>query len=123
MVVADIPGLIEGASQGHGLGLQFLRHIERTRILLHLIDVSDEQTEDPVQRFHTIQKELAEYSGDLKTKHQIIVATKVDVANEKFLMKLKEFAAKQSIPFVSISAVTGEGIDKLLQIMAREAKN
>src|SRR5262245_43479319 len=123
MVVADIPGLIEGASQGHGLGLQFLRHIERTRILLHLIDVSDEQPEDPVKRYRTIQKELAEHSRDIKTKRQIIVATKLDVANEKYLKKLKDFAAKQQIPFAAISAVTGEGIDNLLRLMKREALN
>jgi GTP-binding protein len=122
MVVADIPGLIEGASQGHGLGLQFLRHIERTRILLHLIDVSDEQPEDPVKRFRMIQKELAEYSREIKAKNQIIVATKLDVANEKYLKKLKTFAAKQDVPFAAISAVTGEGIDDLLRLMKRETK-
>lgn len=122
IVVADIPGLIEGASEGHGLGLQFLRHIERTRILLHLIDVSEEQTEDPVQRFRTIQKELSEYSRDLKSKSQIIVATKLDVANEKYLQELREFATKQNIPLVSISAVTGEGIDNLLRAMKLEVK-
>lgn len=122
IVVADIPGLIEGASEGHGLGLQFLRHIERTRILLHLIDVSEEQTEDPVQRFRTIQKELSEYSHDLRSKSQIIVATKLDVANEKYLQELREFATKQNIPLVSISAVTGEGIDNLLRAMKLEVK-
>jgi GTPase len=122
MVVADIPGLIEGASEGHGLGLQFLRHIERTRILLHLIDVSDEQTEDPVKRFRTIQKELTEYSRDLKDKTQIIVATKLDVANEKYLKKLKDFAGKQHEKFAAISAVTGQGIDDLLRIMKREVQ-
>jgi GTPase len=122
MVVADIPGLIEGASQGHGLGLQFLRHIERTRILLHLIDVSDEQSEDPIKRFQMIQNELAQYSHDIKEKRQIVVATKLDVANEKYLKKLKEFATKQHYPFAAISAVTGEGIDNLLFIVKREAK-
>jgi GTPase len=122
MVVADIPGLIEGASEGHGLGLQFLRHIERTRILLHLVDVSDEQPEDPVKRFRTIQKELSQYSSDLKSKSQIIVATKLDVANEKYLNKLKEFAAKQPTTFAAISAVTGQGIDDLLRLMKREVK-
>jgi GTPase len=122
MVVADIPGLIEGASQGHGLGLQFLRHIERTRILLHLIDVSDEQPEDPVKRFQMIQKELAKYSREIKAKKQIIVATKLDVANEEYLKKLETFAAKQNAQFVAISAVTGEGIDNLLHAMKREVK-
>jgi GTPase len=122
MVVADIPGLIEGASEGHGLGLQFLRHVERTRILLHLVDVSDEQPEDPVKRFRTIQKELAQYSSDLKSKRQIIVATKLDAVNKKNLKKLKDLATKQQLPFAAISAVTGQGIDDLLRTMKREVE-
>ncbi len=122
MVVADIPGLIEGASRGHGLGLQFLRHIERTRILLHLIDISDEQPEEPVKRFRMIQKELSEYGHSIHSKTQIIVATKLDVRNEKRLKKLKEFAAKQHFPFAAISAVTGEGIENLLRLMDRKLK-
>ncbi|HSP05872.1 MAG TPA: GTPase ObgE, partial [Acidobacteriota bacterium] len=78
IIVADIPGLIEGASQGHGLGLQFLRHIERTRLLLHLVDISAEQEEEPVARLTTIQKELKSYGRGLPDKPQILVATKLD---------------------------------------------
>src|SRR5206468_4552931 len=80
-VVADIPGLIEGAHLGHGLGVQFLRHIERTRLLLHLIDISVEPERDPVQDFHTIESELAEHNPALPAKPKIIVATKMDVAD------------------------------------------
>jgi GTP-binding protein len=120
MVVADIPGLIEGASEGHGLGLQFLRHIERTRIVLHLIDVSDEQPEEPTERFKIIRKELAQYGHGINAKPQIIVATKLDVANEKRLKKLQSFAKRKKLPYVAISAVTGDGIDDLLKVMRRE---
>jgi GTP-binding protein len=120
MVVADIPGLIEGASQGHGLGLQFLRHIERTRILFHLIDVSDEQPEEPTERFKIIRNELAQYGHGINAKQQIIVATKLDVANEQRLKKLQSFAKRQKLPLVAISAITGEGIDDLLKLMRRE---
>jgi GTP-binding protein len=123
MVVADIPGLIEGASEGHGLGLQFLRHIERTRILLHLIDISDEQPEEPMERFKIIRKELAQYGHGINSKPQIIVGTKLDVANEKRLKKLQSFAKRQKTPFVAVSAVTGEGIDDLLKVMRREFLN
>ena len=123
MVVADIPGLIEGASSGHGLGLQFLRHIERTRILLHLIDISDEQPEEPTERFKVIRKELAQYGHGINSKAQIIVGTKLDAANEKRLKQLQNFAKRQMMPFVAISAITGEGIDKLLQLMRREFVN
>jgi GTP-binding protein len=123
MVVADIPGLIEGASEGHGLGLQFLRHIERTRILLHLIDISDEQPEEPMERFKIIRKELAQYGHGINSKPQIIVGTKLDVANEKRLKKLQSFAKSQKTPFVAVSAVTGEGIDDLLKVMRREFLN
>ncbi|HSE40520.1 MAG TPA: GTPase ObgE [Acidobacteriota bacterium] len=123
MVFADIPGLIEGASEGHGLGLQFLRHIERTRILLHLIDVSDEQPEEPTERYKMIRKELAQYGHGISSKPQIIVATKLDVANEKRLKQLQSFAKRQKMPFVAISAVTGEGIDVLLRMMRQEFMN
>ena len=119
IVVADIPGLIEGASEGHGLGLQFLRHIERTRVLLHLIDVSGEQELSPVQRFRLIERELAEYKKGLSTKPQIVVATKLDSAEEKRLASLQAYAAKRKLPFVAISAVSGEGIPELLRLLQK----
>ena len=114
-VVADIPGLIEGASQGHGLGLQFLRHVERTRILLHLVDVSGEQELSPVKRFQQIQKELVQYGKDLASKPVLLVATKLDAAEKKSVAALKSYAARKKIPFVAISAVSQEGIPDLVR--------
>src|SRR5205807_1535372 len=82
-VVADIPGLIEGAHLGHGLGIQFLRHIERTRLLLHLIDVAGGSDRDPIDEFHAINSELAEHNPDLAKRPAIVVATKMDIADSK----------------------------------------
>jgi len=112
-VVADIPGLIEGAHLGHGLGIQFLRHIERTRLLLHLIDVSAESTRDPVDEFHAIDAELNEHNPDLARKPKIVIATKMDVADPKKVQKLERWARKNHLEFKKISAVTGEGLDEL----------
>ena len=113
-VVADIPGLIEGASAGHGLGTQFLRHVERTRLLLHLVDVSDAGGRpDPVQDFNVIMNELETWGTGLEQKPMMIVASKIDVANPEKLAKLKRFASRRKMPFMAISAVTGEGIEKL----------
>src|SRR6266566_2420971 len=112
-VVADIPGLIEGAHLGHGLGIQFLRHIERTRVLLHLIDVSGMSGRDPVDEFHTIDSELAEHNPALPKKPKIIVATKIDVADTKKLQKLARWCKKNDLDLVKISSVTGEGLDDL----------
>src|SRR5271155_522342 len=123
-VVADIPGLIEGAHEGHGLGTQFLRHIERTRLLLHLIDVSpfgvqtaDSHAKgehgDPIEDFRIIQNELASFGAGLEDKPVVVVATKIDVADQKKLAKLRAFCKKQRLPLLEISAVTGAGIPKL----------
>ena len=113
-VVADIPGLIEGASAGHGLGTQFLRHIERTRLLLHLVDVSDASGRpDPVEDFKVIMLELESWGTGLEQKPTLLVASKIDVANPEKLAKLKRFASRRKLPFLAISAVTGEGIEKL----------
>src|SRR5437763_6605296 len=113
-VVADIPGLIEGAHEGHGLGIQFLRHIERTRLLVHMVDVSDASGRpDPVKDFEVIMAELASFGSGLAEKPMIIVAAKLDVANPQKLAKLKKFCEKRRYPFLAISAVTGEGIQKL----------
>jgi GTPase len=117
-VVADIPGLIEGASQGQGLGLQFLRHIERTRILLHLIDVSRNE-ESPVKRYQILRKELAEYGRGLSKMPQIVVATKIDESDSKALQELRKFAARKGLELMEISAVTGEGLPELLQTLQR----
>src|SRR5438477_8126756 len=112
-VVADIPGLIEGAHLGHGLGVQFLRHIERTRVLLHLIDVSGMSERDPIEEFHTIDSELAEHDPDLPKKPKIIVPAKMDVADKKKVQKLQRWSKKNNLELVKISSVTGEGLDEL----------
>jgi len=113
-VVADIPGLIEGAHLGAGLGVQFLRHIERTRILVHLVDVSDaDGRPDPAEDFRVIMAELKSFGHGLAEKPMIVVASKVDVANPAKLKKLETLARRRKLPFYAISAVTGLGVDKL----------
>ena len=113
-VVADIPGLIEGAHLGAGLGTQFLRHIERTRLLVHLVDVSDASGRpDPVEDFKVIMGELRSFGHGLDEKPMIVVASKADVANPEKLKKLRAMAKRKKLPFYEISAVTGLGIDKL----------
>ena len=114
-VIADIPGLIEGASEGVGRGIQFLRHIERTRLLLHLIDVSGFQGRDPVKDFYDINNELKNYSEKLTKKKQIIVATKLDVAQDDTLYKkLEEVAKKEKLEIFKISSITRQGLKELL---------
>ena len=113
-VVADIPGLIEGAHLGAGLGVQFLRHIERTRILAHLVDVSDASGRpDAVEDFKVIMCELASFGHGLAEKPMIVVASKIDVANPEKLKKLKAMAKRKKLPFYEISAVTSAGIEAL----------
>lgn len=113
-VVADIPGLIEGAHAGAGLGVQFLRHIERTRLLAHLVDVSDGSGRpDPVEDFKIILGELESFGHGLTDKPMIVIASKADVANPEKLKKLKAMAKRKKLEFYEISAVTGLGIDKL----------
>ena len=122
-VVADIPGLIEGAHTGAGLGTQFLRHIERTRLLVHLVDVSDASgRDDVVKDVEVIMGELANFGADLEKKPMIMVASKIDVANPDKLKKLKQWATRTKVKFYPISAVTGEGIDKLRFAMADEVE-
>jgi len=112
-VVADIPGLIEGAHAGYGLGIQFLRHIERTRVLLQMIDVSDANERDVIDEYHAIATELAEYNPDLAKKPRIIVATKMDAADSQKVKKLERWCKKNKLELVKISSVTGEGLDEL----------
>ena len=121
-VIADIPGIIEGASQGVGLGLQFLRHIERTRILLHLIDVSGSEGRNPVDDFNVINEELKNYSEKLANRKQIIVATKCDVLNQELLEQLENLAKEKNMEFFKISSATGEGIEKLLDYVSNLLK-
>ena len=122
-VVADIPGLIEGAHQGAGLGTQFLRHIERTRLLVHLVDVSDGSGRpDPVQDFDTIMNELESFGAELEEKPMIVAASKIDVANKEKLTKLKKFCTRKKLKLYEISAVTGKGIDDLKYAMGERVK-
>lgn len=115
-VIADIPGIIEGASEGVGLGLQFLRHIERTRILLHVIDVSGSEGRNPVDDFNKINSELQKYSEKLSKRTQIIVANKIDsMQDEKLYKDLEKLAKEKELEIFKISAVTGEGVDKLMK--------
>ena len=120
-VVADIPGLIEGASAGAGLGTQFLRHIERTRFLVHLVDVSDfSGRPDPVQDYEVITHELANFGAGLDTKPTVVVASKMDIANKDKLAKLKRYCKRKKLELYPISAVTGEGIEELKWAMAKK---
>ena len=123
--VADLPGLIEGAHLGHGLGIQFLKHIERTSVIVHLVDVSDANDEaggsarpDPVADFKAITAELDAFDPALAAKPTILVAAKADVANPAKLKKLVAFAKRRKLPFFAISAVTGEGIEPLKYAIA-----
>ena len=122
-VIADIPGIIEGASEGVGLGIQFLRHVERTRLLLHFIDVSGTEGRNPVEDFKTINEELKKYSEKLSKRKQKIVATKMDVIqDEKPLKELEELAKKENLELYKISAVTGQGLEELIDHVAETLK-
>jgi GTPase len=122
-VVADIPGLIEGAHTGAGLGVQFLRHIERTRILVHLVDVSDGSGRpDPVEDFKVIMNELESFGHGLDEKPMMVVASKADVANPEKLKKLKAMAKRKKLEFHEISAVTGLGIEALKYAVGKRVK-
>jgi GTPase len=119
-VVADIPGLIEGAHLGHGLGVQFLKHIERTRLLVHLVDVSESTGRDPVDDFRIVMEELAGFSADLVRKPMFVAASKVDVAQDPARVEaLQALAAEKKLPFFEISSVTGQGIEDLKYNMAQ----
>jgi len=122
-VVADIPGLIEGAHEGAGLGTQFLRHIERTRLLVHLVDVSDSSGRpDPVKDFEVIMGELGSFGAGLESKPMILAASKCDIANKTKLAKLKRFAKSRGLELFAMSAVTGEGVEKLKYAIARKVE-
>jgi GTP-binding protein len=117
-VVADIPGLIEGAHAGAGLGDRFLRHIERTRILAHLVDVADPEERDPVERLAAINEELERFSGELVGKPQLVVATKVDAATDDRQLRTLETHCRQAgLPFMAISAVSGQGVKELIRTL------
>lgn len=115
-VIADIPGIIEGASQGVGLGIQFLRHIERTRLLLHVIDVSGSENRVPAEDFKIINEELKKYSEKLAKRKQIIVANKIDsIQDEKLYKDLEKLAKEENMEIFKVSAATGEGLKELFK--------
>ena len=121
--MADIPGIIEGASEGVGLGIQFLRHVERTRLLLHIIDVSGMEGRNPVEDFYAINAELKKYSEKLASRKQIIVANKIDSMQDESLYKeLEELAKKEGLEIYKISAATKQGVDELMDVVAKELK-
>ncbi|MFC2160675.1 GTPase ObgE [Acidobacteriota bacterium] len=115
-MIADIPGLISGAHKGHGLGINFLKHIERTKVLVHIIDVSPYTDRDPVDDFYVVLKELESFNPKLCQRKQVIVANKIDLLGDKRdrLDKVKKMAQKESIPFYSISAIRKEGLKELI---------
>ncbi len=116
-VIADIPGLIEGAHEGRGLGDQFLKHVERTRVLVHMIDVSNE-TRNPVSDYRTIIRELALYSEELLNRKQLVVASKMDVlTNPRMVSRLRSMCRRRKLPFIGISSVTGQGVRELIGIL------
>lgn len=119
-VVADIPGLIEGASEGAGLGDRFLRHVERTKLILHLVDVSSLSGRNPVEDYEIINRELANYNADLAARPQIVIATKLDALDEpERLESLRARAEADGKPFLQISAVTNQGTNELVQTVSQ----
>ena len=122
-VLADIPGIIEGASEGVGLGTQFLRHVERTRLLLHVIDVAGTEGRDPVDDFNKINSELEKYSEKLASRKQIIVANKIDsMQDEENYKALETLAKEKDLEIYKISAVTGEGLNELFNHVTKLIK-
>ena len=120
-VVADVPGLIKGAHEGHGLGHQFLRHIERTKVLVHMVDVSGASGRDPVEDFETIREELRLFSPEVAAKPEIVVANKIDAVDDPAAVKrLEKRTRALKLPLLRISGVTGEGVDALLETVWRE---
>jgi GTP-binding protein len=118
-VVADLPGLIEGAHRGAGLGTRFLKHIERTRLLVHLVDTSDASERDPVTAFEVIRGELRAFSEALLQRPMLVVATKVDATTERSrLEQLRDFCSREGLEFHAISAASGDGVRELVIAMA-----
>ena len=118
LVLADIPGLVEDAHKGAGLGHEFLRHIERTKLLLHLIDVSEDAQPEPEKAFETLSRELELYSEELAKKPRIIVGSKIDsLGNRERLERLREFFEGKGYGFHAVSSLTGEGIEELKELL------
>lgn len=121
MVLVDIPGLVEGASEGKGLGHEFLRHVERTRLLLHLIDISDFRQVDPLEAFRVINLELKKHNPELVKKPQIVVGTKVDMLSDmEYTKRLEEAFRRMGYDFVAVSAITGYGMERLKKLLLKK---
>lgn len=122
-VVADIPGLIEGAHEGKGLGIQFLRHIERTAYLLHLVDISEWATDDPVRSFEIMRHELKSYDEELPSRPFAVIGTKLDVKGDgSRLEQLRKYCKRRQFAFMGVSAATREGVDELVQFVGRQVE-
>ncbi|VUZ84944.1 GTPase Obg [Candidatus Methylomirabilis lanthanidiphila] len=121
-VVADIPGLIEGASSGAGLGIRFLRHIERTRLLVHIIDVSD-TARDPRDALAVVEDELRAFNPELLERPRVIAANKIDLPHDQHLSVLHSLCVERDLPLFPLSAVTGEGVERLVQHLADQLQN
>jgi GTP-binding protein len=119
-VVADIPGLIEGAHLGHGLGVQFLKHVERTKILVQILDVSPSSGRDPVHDFEVVMREISAFNQEMAKRPQILVANKTDLLGDdkQRLARVKELAARQGLAFFAVSALKGQGLKKLVAAMS-----
>ena len=113
-VMADIPGLIEGAGDGVGLGHEFLRHVERCRLIVHVVDVSGIEGRNPAEDFEIINRELAKFSEDLATRPQIVAANKCDMASEEQISSFRSFIGEKGLPFLEISAATTKGTSELI---------
>jgi GTP-binding protein len=114
--MADIPGLIQGAHSGVGLGDQFLRHVERTKVLIHMVDISALEGRDPLEDFRTINQELEKFNSDLLERPQVVAANKIDLTDtEENLAELKEVLEAEGYEVFPISAVTGTGVDELIR--------
>ncbi|MDD4125299.1 MAG: GTPase ObgE [Eubacteriales bacterium] len=120
-VMADIPGLVEGASEGKGLGHEFLRHIDRCRLLVHVFDISAAERPDPLEDIKTINRELKKYSPELAKRPQILAANKIDIdCDKEKLKKIKAYAARKKQPVFLVSAALGEGLDELLERIVKD---
>ncbi len=117
-VMADIPGLIEGASDGVGLGHDFLRHVERCRLILHVVDVSGSEGRDPIEDYEKIQKELGQFRAELAQRPQIVVANKCDMAQPEQVERFRQYITEKGLPFYEISAATTAGTQSLVQATA-----
>jgi GTP-binding protein len=121
-VVADLPGLVEGASQGAGLGDRFLRHVERTRVLIHLVDVGNALLEgsDPLDRYEQIRSELRAYAGELERRRELVALNKIDlIADREHLSQIEAALRARGLEVFRLSGATGEGVPELLARAAR----